>query len=162
MDFISQTTAKIMLPDAAARLAAGQRLLTRKVVFTNGVFDLIHPGHLTYLAQARSLGDFLVVGLNADSSVRRLKGPTRPVMNEEARALLLASLACVDVVVLFATETPLDLITTIRPDLLVKGGDYQPDRIVGAAEVRADGGEVRVLPFIDGQSSTAIIDRLQK
>ncbi len=162
MDFSALTTAKIMSAETAARLAAGRRLLDRRVVFTNGVFDLIHPGHLTYLAQARSLGDFLVVGLNADSSVRELKGLARPIMDQDARALLLASLACVDAVVLFESETPLDLITTIQPDILVKGGDYEPDRIVGAAEVRATGGEVRVLPFVEGYSSTAIIERLQR
>lgn len=129
-------------------------------VFTNGVFDIIHPGHLTYLAEARALGDRLIVGLNSDASVKRLKGAERPIMNQEARAQLLASLFFVDGVVIFDEDTPLELITKLKPDILVKGGDYTEANIVGAKEVRAYGGEVQVLPFIEGFSSTSIIDRI--
>lgn len=130
-------------------------------VFTNGVFDLIHPGHLTYLAQARSLGDRLIVGLNSDASVQRLKGAARPIMPQAARAQLLASLFFVDGVVLFDEDTPLELITTLRPDILVKGGDYEEATIVGAPEVRAYGGDVRILPFVDGYSTSSIVASIQ-
>lgn len=133
----------------------------QSTVFTNGVFDLIHPGHLTYLAQARELGGRLIVGINSDESVRRLKGAERPIMPQEARAQLLASLFFVDGVVIFEEDTPLKLITRLRPDVLVKGGDYTEDQIVGAPEVRAYGGTVKVLPFVDGYSSTNIIDKLK-
>ena len=131
-------------------------------VFTNGVFDLIHPGHLTYLAEARSIGDRLIVGLNSDASVRRLKGEERPIMPQAARAQLLASLFFVDGVVIFDENTPIDLIIRLRPDILVKGGDYSEDQIVGAPEVRAWGGDVQVLPFVEGNSSTSIIERIKK
>ena len=134
----------------------------KKVVFTNGCFDVIHRGHVSYLAQARDLGDLLVLGLNSDSSVRRLKGPTRPVNDEESRALVLASLECVDYVVLFEEDTPYQLIQTVQPDILVKGGDYQLNEIVGYDIVKARGGEVLTLPFVDGFSSTSIINRLKQ
>jgi D-beta-D-heptose 7-phosphate kinase/D-beta-D-heptose 1-phosphate adenosyltransferase len=153
--------AKIQSWEEAARTVAGWRLSGKRVVFTNGCFDLMHPGHLTYLAQARALGGYLVVGLNTDASVSRLKGPHRPIMDEGARALLLASLAMVDLVVLFDQETPLELITTLRPDVLVKGGDYTPDQIVGAPEVLAWGGSVEVLPLVEGYSTTAIEARIK-
>ena len=131
-----------------------------RVVFTNGVFDLLHPGHVTYLEEARSLGDRLVVGLNADASVRRLKGDSRPVQTENDRAVVLAGLKAVDLVVGFAEGTPLDLIRTLRPDVLVKGGDYTIETIVGAAEVMGWGGAVRVLGFVAGKSTTALIKRM--
>ena len=134
----------------------------KKVVFTNGCFDVLHRGHVSYLAQARDLGDLLVLGLNSDSSVRRLKGPTRPVNDEESRALVLASLECVDYVVLFDEDTPYRLIDAVQPDILVKGGDYQIDQIVGYDIVKARGGEVLTLPFVDGFSSTSIINRLKQ
>ncbi|MEM9834947.1 MAG: D-glycero-beta-D-manno-heptose 1-phosphate adenylyltransferase [Bacteroidota bacterium] len=130
-------------------------------VFTNGVFDVIHPGHLTYLAEARSLGDRLIVGLNSDASVKRLKGDERPIMPQSARAQLLASLFFVDGVVLFEEDTPLQLITRLQPDILVKGGDYSEDEIVGAREVKAAGGQVKVLSFLDGFSSTSIIQKIK-
>lgn len=129
-------------------------------VFTNGVFDLIHPGHLTYLAQARQLGNRLIVGLNSDDSVKRLKGALRPVMDQFARAQLMASLFFVDGVVIFEEDTPLNVITTLKPDILVKGGDYSIDQIIGAAEVQAYGGKVQTLPFVEGHSSTRIIERI--
>ncbi len=146
--------------EAAATLA-GWRVVGHRVVFTNGCFDLIHPGHLHYLMEARSLGQRLVIGLNGDESVSRLKGTHRPIMPEEARALLLASLAYVDLVVSFDEDTPLELIQTLRPDVLVKGGDYTIDQIVGAPEVISWGGEVKVLPFLPGYSSTAIETKIK-
>jgi rfaE bifunctional protein nucleotidyltransferase chain/domain len=132
-----------------------------RVVFTNGVFDLLHPGHIDVLLGARRTGDLLVVGLNSDDSVRRLKGPERPVRTEAERAYVLAALAMVDVVVVFSEDTPLDLILAMRPDVLVKGGDYAESTIVGAREIRAWGGQVAIIPLTPGQSTTAIIRRLR-
>lgn len=134
----------------------------KRVVFTNGCFDILHVGHVRYLKQARELGDLLVIGLNTDTSVRRLKGPTRPVQSEGARAEILAALACVDHVVLFDEETPEQLIQRVRPDVLVKGGDYSIATIVGAPFVQSYGGQVKVLPFSDGFSTTSIIEKMQK
>ena len=151
-----------VVPDwasAKTRIAAW-RSRGERVVFTNGVFDLLHPGHVTYLEEARALGRRLVVGLNADASVRRLKGPTRPLQSAEDRAVVLAGLRAVDLVVAFAEDTPLDLITALRPDVLVKGGDYTVETIVGAREVLAWGGEVRVLGFVPGKSTTALVARM--
>ena len=132
-----------------------------RVVFTNGVFDLLHPGHVDVLVGARELGDALVVGLNTDASVRRLKGPTRPVRAEAERAYVLAALEVVDAVVLFDDDTPLALVDALTPDVIVKGGDYNPDTIVGATEVRARGGEVVVIPLTPGQSTTRIVEQLR-
>jgi D-beta-D-heptose 7-phosphate kinase/D-beta-D-heptose 1-phosphate adenosyltransferase len=132
-----------------------------RVVFTNGVFDLLHPGHVDVLLGARRAGDHLVVGLNSDASVRRLKGPERPVRSEAERAYVLAALEMVDCVVLFEQDTPLELIRTLRPDVLVKGGDYHEGTIVGAPDVRGWGGDVRVIPLTPGQSTTNIIQILR-
>ena len=132
-------------------------LSDQKIVFTNGCFDIIHLGHIQYLAQARELGDLLVVGLNTDLSVKRLKGESRPVNPEFARAMVLASLQFVDFVILFDEDTPLNLIHTISPDFLVKGGDYSIDQIVGADFVIEKGGKVITLPFVEGFSSSNII-----
>lgn len=134
----------------------------KRVVFTNGCFDILHVGHVRYLKEARELGDLLVIGLNTDASVRRLKGPTRPVQNESARAEILAALACVDFVALFDEETPEQLIQRVRPDVLVKGGDYSIATIVGAPFVQSYGGQVKVLRFSDGFSTTSIIEKLRK
>lgn len=131
----------------------------KKIVFTNGCFDLLHPGHIHLLYSARQLGDMLIIGLNSNESVRRLKGAQRPVMDEYARAIVLASLAFVDTVVLFSEDTPLELITEIRPDVLVKGGDYQPDEIVGAEFIRSKGGKIVTIPFLEGYSSSTLIDK---
>lgn len=139
-----------------------ERLHQQKIVFTNGCFDILHRGHVTYLAQARQMGDLLVVGLNSDASVRRLKGPERPVNDEQSRALLLAALEMVDYVVLFEEDTPYNLILKVKPDLLVKGGDYDIDNIVGADFVRQRGGEVHTIPFVQGFSSSSIIDHLKQ
>lgn len=132
-----------------------------RVVFTNGVFDLIHPGHVDVLLGARRAGDSLVVGLNSDGSVRRLKGPDRPVRTEAERAYVLAAFEMVDCVVLFEEDTPLGLIRTLRPDVLVKGGDYHEGTIVGAPDVRGWGGDVLVIPLTPGQSTTNIIRTLR-
>ncbi|MBR4803943.1 MAG: D-glycero-beta-D-manno-heptose 1-phosphate adenylyltransferase [Bacteroidales bacterium] len=128
----------------------------RKVVFTNGCFDLVHQGHIDYLSKARDLGDMLVVGLNTDASVRRLKGPRRPINDEYSRALLLASMVFVDYVVLFDEDTPYELIKAVQPDVLVKGSDYKPEDIVGYDIVMAKGGRVATLDFLPGFSTTAI------
>jgi rfaE bifunctional protein nucleotidyltransferase chain/domain len=130
------------------------------VVFTNGVFDILHRGHVEYLYAARALGDVLVVGLNTDDSVRRLgKGADRPINREADRAMVLAGLGCVDAVALFGDDTPRDLIAALLPDVLVKGGDYTVDTIAGADEVRAAGGRVEVIPLVPGRSTTAILER---
>jgi rfaE bifunctional protein nucleotidyltransferase chain/domain len=130
------------------------------VVFTNGVFDILHRGHVEYLFAARALGDALVVGLNTDESVRRLgKGADRPINRQEDRAMVLAGLACVDAVTLFGDDTPHALITALLPDVLVKGGDYTVATIVGAEEVMAAGGRVEVIPLVPGRSTTAILER---
>jgi len=131
------------------------------VVFTNGVFDLLHVGHLSYLAAAADLGHKLIIGLNSDASTKRLKGPTRPVNNEYSRSVMLAALFFVDAVVLFEGDTPIEPISTLLPDILVKGGDYSIVQIVGAPEVLANGGEVKVIDFVDGYSSTNIINQIR-
>ena len=134
----------------------------KKLVFTNGVFDLLHKGHIFSLSQAAKQGDILIIGLNSDSSVKRLKGDSRPINDQNARALLLASLSMVDAIIIFEEETPLKLITSILPDVLVKGGDYTIDQIAGAKEVIANGGKIVINPILDGFSTTAIINEISK
>ena len=148
------------LPTLQARVA-GWKQEGKKVIFTNGVFDLLHIGHITYMAKAAQLGDKLVIGLNADASVKRLKGPNRPVNGQDSRAALLAALFFVDAVVLFEEDTPLSLITTLLPDILVKGADYAIENIVGGKEVIANGGEVKTINFVEGHSSTSIIQKIR-
>ncbi len=131
----------------------------QKVVFTNGCFDILHRGHIEYLSKARDLGDALVIGLNTDSSVKKLKGENRPVQDEYTRALVLASLAFVDLVVFFEEDTPYNLISLIKPSVLVKGGDYKIENIVGNDIVFANGGEVKTIPFVNGFSTTDIIKK---
>ncbi len=131
---------------------------SKRIVFTNGCFDIFHPGHLHILSEAKSFGDMLVVGLNTDSSVKRLKGAERPIHNEEQRAQLLAALKLVDAVVLFDEDTPLELIKSLKPEVLVKGADYKISEVVGATEVQAYGGSVRLVELLSGHSSSAIID----
>lgn len=138
-----------------------RRGVSGRVVFTNGVFDLLHPGHVDVLLGSRRQGDALVVGVNSDDSVRRLKGPTRPVRSAPERCYVLAALSMVDAVVVFEEDTPLDLITALRPDVIVKGGDYTEASIVGAREVRAWGGDVVVIPLTPGHSTTSTIERLR-
>ena len=137
------------------------RLLRKKIVFTNGVFDILHPGHIQSLGDAAREGDILVVGLNSDDSVKRLKGDKRPFYNEQDRALILASLLIVDTVVIFNEDTPLELITEIKPEVLVKGGDYTLEQIVGAKEVIANGGRVVINPVLEGYSTTSLIERVK-
>jgi rfaE bifunctional protein nucleotidyltransferase chain/domain len=149
---------KILSRDAAR---AWRRAQSGRVVFTNGVFDLLHGGHVDVLRGARAHGDRLVVGLNSDASVRRLKGPERPVRAQAERAYLLAALETVDVVSIFDEDTPLELIVALEPDVLVKGGDYTPDTMVGAREVTARGGAVVVIPLTPGLSTTTLIERLR-
>lgn len=134
----------------------------KRVVFTNGVFDLLHIGHVTYLAKAAELGDKLIIGLNTDSSVKRIKGESRPINDQSSRAALLASLFFVDGVVLFDEDTPLNLISYLLPDILVKGADYSIENIVGAKEVIANGGEVKTITFVEGYSSTSIIKKIKE
>jgi D-glycero-beta-D-manno-heptose 1-phosphate adenylyltransferase len=133
----------------------------KKVVFTNGVFDLLHIGHITYMAKAAELGHKLIIGLNADSSVKRLKGDSRPVNDQNSRAALLAALFFVDAITVFEEDTPLNLISTLLPDILVKGADYSVENIVGAKEVIANGGEVKTINFVEGYSSTSIIQKIR-
>jgi len=134
-------------------------LKNNTVVFTNGCFDLIHPGHIHTLTLAKSFGDKLIVGLNSDASVKRLKGENRPVKDEQSRGLLLASLSMVDVVVLFEEDTPLELIKSVRPAVLVKGGDYKAEEIVGYEEMKTWSGKVEIVPFLEGHSSTSLINK---
>jgi rfaE bifunctional protein nucleotidyltransferase chain/domain len=149
------------LPTLKSKVAYWQ-LEGEKVVFTNGVFDLLHIGHITYMAKAADLGDRLIVGLNADNSVKRLKGDDRPVNDQINRAALLAALFFVDGIVIFEEDTPLNLISTLLPDILVKGADYTIDNIVGAKEVLANGGEVKTIDLVEGYSSTSIIQKIRK
>lgn len=153
---IEQIKAKIKDWAGAAQQRAAWQQQGQKVVFTNGCFDLLHYGHIHYLAQARELGDVLIIGLNAADSVRRLKGPNRPINDETTRLWQMAALQFVDLVVPFEEDTPAALIELLKPDVLVKGGDYEVDSIVGAGTVLQNGGEVRVLPYIEGYSTTSL------
>ena len=149
---------RVLTLDEARVWRAAQR---GRVVFTNGVFDLLHPGHVDVLVGARRRGDALVVAINSDASVRRLKGPERPVRTEADRAYVLAAFGAVDAVLIFDEDTPLQAVRAIEPDVIVKGGDYREETIVGAAEVRARGGEVVVIPLTPGHSTTGIIAKLR-
>ena len=144
---------------AIARFA---RPRTDRVVFTNGVFDILHRGHVEYLTAARALGDRLLVAVNSDASVRRLKGPDRPVVSDSDRAYILAALACVDAVTIFDEDTPAALIEAIVPDVLVKGGDYSPDQVVGRSVVESHGGSLVLIPFVSGRSTSRLIERLRQ
>ena len=134
----------------------------KRIVFTNGCFDLLHAGHVAYLEKAGSFGDILVLALNDDDSVRRLKGPERPLCPLKDRITVMASLRCIDVVTCFAEDTPLELIQAIMPDVLVKGGDYFIETIVGAQEVLDNGGQVEVVPYLDGKSSSELIEKIRE
>ena len=155
-DFLAKICSR---EDAASRVAA----LPRPVVFTNGVFDVMHRGHVTYLARARALGASLVVALNTDASARRLgKGPERPLNKQEDRAVMMAALASVSLVTWFDEDTPLALITELRPELLVKGGDYDMDRLAETAVVKSHGGQALAIPFVDGYSTTALVQKIRQ
>lgn len=151
---------KIVSVNEGAALVAKWKL-EGEVVFTNGCFDILHLGHIDYLEKSRRLGSKLVVGLNTDASVKRLKGPERPLNNEYARARMLAALACTDAVILFDEPTPLELITAISPDVLVKGSDYTIDKIVGADFVMEHGGSVKTIDLVEGYSTTGIIEKIK-
>jgi len=146
------------LPQLLQRIAQW-KVLDKTVAFTNGVFDILHPGHIFSLSQAAREADYLIVGVNSDSSVRRLKGNNRPINNQEARALVVASLLIVDAITIFEEDTPLELIKSIQPDVLVKGGDYTIEQIVGAREVIQAGGRVVINPMVEGYSTSSIIEK---
>jgi len=156
----SDSDSKIKNRDVLAALIASEKDRGKRIVFTNGCFDLLHAGHVKYLQKARNLGDLLVLGLNSDASVRRLKGEKRPLIGEEERAHILAALDCIDYVVLFDEDTPLELITALKPHILAKGGDYTPEGVVGKDVVEAYGGRVELVSFVDGKSTTNIIERV--
>jgi len=154
------TDLKIKNRDLVSTILAGEREKGRTVVFTNGCFDLLHVGHVKYLQQARRFGDLLVLGLNSDASIRRLKGPKRPLIGEEERAHILAALDCIDYVVVFDEDTPKELIEKLRPDILVKGGDYTPESVVGRDLVESWGGQVEIIRFVAGKSTTGIVEKI--
>lgn len=151
-----------LLPEEARRTLEGWRRAGEKIVFTNGVFDLLHRGHVEYLREARALGGRLVVGVNSDASVRRLKGPARPLVAAADRAALVAALACVDLALVFEEDTPERLIREVRPDVLVKGGDWALDQIVGREFVESRGGRVLSIPLREGYSTSALIRRIRE
>lgn len=161
MDYLSFIRSKISTQkENLSELLSIWRFKEEKIVFTNGCFDILHRGHVEYLSQAATLGTKLIVGLNTDLSVKRLKGESRPVNDEQARALLLSSLLFVDQVVLFAEDTPLELIRYIQPDVLVKGKDYEPEKIVGYDIVKAKNGEIVTIDLTEGFSTTSILKKI--
>jgi D-glycero-beta-D-manno-heptose 1-phosphate adenylyltransferase len=162
MNYLHYIESKILDAESLGKALAHWRFEGQKIVFTNGCFDLLHSGHLQYLAQAKNLGHQLVIGLNSDASTKRLKGAHRPINDEKSRSLMLAALVFVDAVVLFEEDTPLNLIQIIQPDILVKGGDYNISTIVGADLVQQKGGFVTTLPFLQGYSTTNIEEKILK
>jgi D-glycero-beta-D-manno-heptose 1-phosphate adenylyltransferase len=152
---------RVMSHAGVAAFVSDQRAAGRRIVFTNGVFDLLHPGHLRYLQEARALGDLLIIGLNADESVRRNKGAARPINPQDERAEVLSALACVDAVVIFGEDTPADIIRLVQPDILVKGADWAADAIVGRDTVESRGGRVVRIPIEQGYSTTTIVERIR-
>lgn len=156
-----ETTQKILPREAVPARLASWRVHDQRIVFTNGCFDLLHLGHVDYLEKARRLGDRLVLGLNTDASVSRLKGPSRPTQDEQSRARVIAALEFVDMVVFFDEDTPLELIKLVQPDILVKGDDYTVETIVGAKEVIAAGGKVETVPLVQGYSTSAIVNKIK-
>lgn len=162
MDYLEVIKEKIITDQNLESLLTYWRLKDNRIVFTNGCFDIIHRGHIEYLSKAASLGDILVVGLNSDHSVKKIKGDDRPLQDEYTRALVLASLKQVTGVYMFDEETPYNLINRIKPDVLVKGGDYKVEDIIGADVVKANGGEVITIDFLEGYSTSGLIEKLQK
>ncbi len=158
---VDPASGRVLTPPEARRLLERLRGERRRIVFTNGVYDLLHPGHIRYLQHARSLGDALIVGVNADVSVRRIKGPARPINPERERAEVVAGLACVDAAVIFEEDTPAEIIRLVQPDILVKGADWPADQIVGRDTVEARGGRVILAEVEPRFSTTAIIDRIR-
>ena len=161
MTTLEVTEAKILSKEILLQRCAMWRFENRKVVFTNGCFDILHRGHIDYLSKAHDLGEVLIIGLNTDASVKRLKGEGRPLQDENTRALVLASLRFVEAVVLFEEDTPHNLIEMVKPDMLVKGGDYTEENIVGADIVKANGGQVVSIPLTPGHSTSTLIEKLK-
>jgi rfaE bifunctional protein nucleotidyltransferase chain/domain len=155
-------TSKIYSWEQIIKQCAVWRFKEKKIVFTNGCFDILHLGHIEYLAKSKDFGDVLIVGLNSDASVKKIKGPNRPISDEHSRAMLLASLSFIHAVVLFDQETPYELIKCIQPDILVKGKDYSTEQIVGNDFVRAGGGEIRTIELTEGYSTTGIIKKIKE
>lgn len=162
MKQVSTINERIFAPDHLLSQIKWWRLINKTIAFTNGVFDILHEGHIKILSQAASYADVLIVGVNSDASVKRLKGNNRPLNNEQSRSLILASLIMVDGVVIFEEDTPLNLVKNIMPDVLIKGGDYSIETIVGAKEVIANGGKVEIIPLKEGFSTTGIIEKMKK
>ena len=161
MSFHNQLKEKVASQDQALKNLKAWREKNKKIVFTNGCFDIIHPGHIDYLSQARDLGDILVLGLNTDQSVRRLnKGSNRPINDERTRAYVLAGLASVDLIVFFDEETPYNLIKLLQPNVLVKGNDYEVEKIIGFDILKENGGEVITIPFLEGYSTSSLIKKI--
>jgi rfaE bifunctional protein nucleotidyltransferase chain/domain len=153
---------KILTPESLSFKLSFWKFRDKKIVFTNGCFDLLHLGHVDYLSKAADMGDILIIGVNTDASTRKLKGPNRPINNEEQRCHLLASLFFVDAVILFDENTPLELVRKIQPHVLVKGGDYKPDQVVGGDFVTSNGGFVHIIPLLTGYSTTLTEERIKK
>ena len=161
MRFVEGIAKKIMTVAEAKAQIQAWKVAGKTFAFTNGCFDILHPGHLYSLAETAKEADYLIVGLNSDASVKRLKGPDRPINSTESRAIVMANLVLVDAVIVFEEDTPLELISTLLPDVLVKGGDYSIDTIVGAKEVIANGGKVIINPIVEGFSTTNIIEKIK-
>lgn len=159
MSICKEITAKIISAGQAVEILSPGFRNKHRIVFTNGCFDILHKGHIYLLSKAGELGDFLIVGLNSDASVTRLKGPGRPLNDTQSRAEVLSALCMIDRIIVFEEDTPLELIRTIRPDVLVKGGDYRKEEIVGYSEVVSQGGEVHTIPLLEGYSTSSIIER---
>jgi rfaE bifunctional protein nucleotidyltransferase chain/domain len=162
MSHLNKINSKIFSFDDLKNQVNAWKQAGEEVVFTNGCFDIIHRGHIEVLAQTADLGDRLIIGLNSDTSIQKLKGKNRPIIEEQSRAILLASLEFVDAVVIFSEDTPLKLISALLPDVLAKGGDYEIETIVGHEIVQQNGGKVKLVPFVDGFSSTTIIEKIKK
>ena len=161
MSHLNKINSKIFSLDDLKNQVNAWKQAGEEVVFTNGCFDIIHRGHIEVLAQTDDLGDRLIIGLNSDTSIQKLKGKNRPIIEEQSRAILLASLEFVDAVVIFSEDTPLKLISALLPDVLAKGGDYEIETIVGHEIVQQNGGKVKLVPFVDGFSSTTIIEKIK-
>lgn len=159
---IASMSKKIVTVEQAKNIIYGWKLLGKTCAFTNGCFDILHQGHIFSLGEAAKEADYLIVGLNSDASVQRLKGPSRPINNTENRAIVLSNLAIVDLLIVFEEDNPLELIKALMPDILVKGGDYTIDQIVGAKEVIAGGGKVIINPIVEGYSTTGLIEKIKK
>jgi D-glycero-beta-D-manno-heptose 1-phosphate adenylyltransferase len=163
MAFHQLLKSKIVSKEQALEQIKSLRAGKKRIVFTNGCFDILHPGHVDYLSQARDLGDFLILGLNTDTSVKKLnKAPNRPINNEKTRSIVLAGLACIDLIVFFDDETPYELIKFLQPNVLVKGNDYKAENIIGYDVVKANGGEIITIPMLEGYSTTKLIEKILK